>query len=148
MPHRRTIVRQADRLANLVLDAQRRIFRLAERDHDLTLKAISLDSGIPYDTLRSYAARDPAMMPVSALLKLIDVVPDYLLSQMLDPVNRRLEIVSNENGDIDELGREAAGFVAEYVDAKSDGKITPIDRARLTDRAARLGDTAQQVASA
>jgi hypothetical protein len=81
---------------------------LAERDHDLTLKAISLDSGIPYDTLRSYAARDPAMMPVSALLKLVDVVPDYLLSQLLDPVNRRLEIVSNENGDIDELGREAA----------------------------------------
>jgi hypothetical protein len=47
---------------------QERIFRIALRD-GLTLKAISLDSGIPYSTIRSYAGHngEPAEMPVSAL---------------------------------------------------------------------------------
>lgn len=63
---------------------QERIFRIAQRD-GLTLKAISLDSGIPYSTLRGYAGHngETAEMPVSALYKLVGVVPDELLSLLL-----------------------------------------------------------------
>src|SRR5687767_151425 len=53
---------------------QERIFRIAQRQ-GLTLKAISLDSGIPYSTLRGYAGNngETAEMPVSALCKLAGV---------------------------------------------------------------------------
>lgn len=63
---------------------QERIFRIACRD-GLSLKAISLDSGIPYSTLRSYAGHngDTAEMSVSAVYKLIGVIPDELLSLLL-----------------------------------------------------------------
>lgn len=40
--------------------------------------------------------------------------------------------------DLDELGREAAGFTAEYVEAKSDGLIDERERASLQHRAANL----------
>lgn len=63
---------------------QERIFRIAQRQ-GLTFKAISLDSGIPYSTLRGYAGHsgEPCEMPVSALVRLIGVVPDELLSLLL-----------------------------------------------------------------
>lgn len=69
---------------NETLATQERIFRIALRN-GLTLKAISLDSGIPYNTVRSYAGSgcEIAEMPVSALRKLVGVVPDELLSLLL-----------------------------------------------------------------
>lgn len=138
---------KVDRLASLTLEAQRRIFRLAERDYDLSLKAISLDSGIPYDTLRSYARRDDtSMMPVSAVLKLCDVIPDHLLSHLFDPVGRHIATNDAGNGDLAELGREAAGFTAEFVEATCDGNVTPLERNRLTARAGRLAAAAGKVA--
>lgn len=134
-----------DRMTHLTRDAQRRLFRLAERDHGLSLKAIGLDGNIPYSTLRTYASGE-AIMPVPAVLKLVDVLPDYLLSYLFEPAGRLLTVKDGEDGDLDELGREAAGFVAEYVDAKSDGKVTPIENARLRQRAMRLNNSAAKVA--
>jgi hypothetical protein len=142
-------MRQSDRLATLTLEAQRRIFRLCERDYSLSLKAISLDSGIPYDTLRSYARRDDtAVMPVTAVLKLCDVVPDHLLSHLLDPVARHIASNQMQDGDLDELGREAADFTNAYVHAKSDCNITRIEQGKLRGRAERLASTAEKVAAA
>lgn len=71
-------------ISQAVRGAQERIFRIAAK-RGLTLKAISLDSGIPYSTLRSYAGHsgETAEMPVSTLRKLTGVVPDELLSLLL-----------------------------------------------------------------
>ena len=138
----------SDRIERLVKEAQRRIFRLAARDHGLELKQIAADSGIKYDTLLTYRSEDPSMMPISALLKLVDVIPDYLLSQLLEPVQRHLAANESEDGDLAELGREAARFTAEYVDATSDGTVTSIEAARLREGAVRLGSAAGKVASA
>jgi hypothetical protein len=90
----------ADRLTDMVLAAQTRIFRLAERDYGLSLKAISVESGIPYNTIRSYNGHNgaPVAMPLTALLKLVGVIPDDLLSHLLDPVDRR--IADTETADI------------------------------------------------
>lgn len=137
----------ADRLREITLETQRDIFRLAERDHGLSRKAVSIKSGIEYDALGTYWRGEHAM-PITALLRLCDVIPDYLLSRLLDPVGRQILVKEGEDGDMDELGREAAGFVAEYVEAKSDGKITPLEHARLKDRASRLGDAAQKATAA
>jgi hypothetical protein len=62
--------------------AQERVFRLAKRDHGLTLKAISLDSGIDYDSLCNYA-KGETQMGVASLNALIGVIPDCLLSLLL-----------------------------------------------------------------
>ena len=94
-------------------DTQERIFRLAQRG-GLTLKAISLDSGIPYSTLRSYAGNngETAEMPVSALSKLAGIVPDELLSLLL-PDGRAIVQVP-ENIDLDEI----SAAMRDYIDAK------------------------------
>lgn len=136
-----------DHLSEKTLKAQRTIFRRVERDYGLTRKVISIDSGIHYDTLGTYW-RGETIMPLTALLRLCDIVPDHLLSHLLDPVARHLSPNESGDGDLDELGRDAARFTHEYVEAKSNGKVTPIERAKLTQEAERLGATAQRVAAA
>lgn len=83
----------SDRITRLTLEAQNRVFRLASRDHGLTLKAISQDSGVNYDTLRSYAGHkgEPAVMSLPSFIKLCGVIPDALLSQLLELADRHLE---------------------------------------------------------
>jgi hypothetical protein len=60
---------------NEVTATQERIFRIAMRN-GLTLKAMSLDSGLPYNTLRSYAGSGcaAAEMPVGALRRLLSLL--------------------------------------------------------------------------
>jgi hypothetical protein len=96
-----------------ILSAQSRIFRLAERDCGLCLKAISLDSNIPYETLRSYAGHKgaQAMMPVSALCKLVGIIPDELLSHIFEPVGRIIDRPSDES-DHDYTVANCIDFVA------------------------------------
>lgn len=136
-----------DRLSSELLKAQQRIFRLANRDHGMSLKNIGSDANIHYDTLRAYASGHTAM-PMLAFLKLVDVLPDYLLSQLIAPVGRTIVPTESDDGDLDALGCEAAAFTAEYVDAKRDGKISPIEHARLKERADRLSGTAERVKAA
>jgi hypothetical protein len=75
---------------NEVTATQERIFRIAMRN-GLTLKAMSLDSGLPYNTLRSYAGSGcaAAEMPVGALRRLVGIIPDELLSLLL-PEGRQI----------------------------------------------------------
>jgi hypothetical protein len=137
----------ADRLREITLETQRDIFRLGERDHGLTRKVVSSKSGIQYDALGTYW-RGEHVMPITEVIKLCDVIPDYLLSRLFNPVHRQLTVEEGEDGDLDELGQEAANFTADYVSAKcGDGKITQIEHARLKAKASRLGDTAQRVSA-
>jgi hypothetical protein len=98
-----------DRILHLTLDCQRRIFRLAERDYGLSIKAIGLDSGIPYTTVRTYAAGE-AVMPVTALVKLVGVIPDGLLSQLLDPASRCIVRIP-AGVDYDEVSSACRAFI-------------------------------------
>ena len=127
-----------------ILNAQARIFRLAERDHGLTLKAISLDSGIPYNTLRTYKGHNgaQAMMPVSALCRLVGVIPDELLSHMFDPVNRQI-VHDDDDGCLDRLGDDADSVATEVRRARSPNSpggtdIVDIEEARIRAKALRL----------
>lgn len=83
-----------DRILNETLKTQRRIGRLAERDYGLSLKRISIDSNMPYSTIRSYFGQGDVKLselPLSAFIKLCGVIPDQLLSQLLSPADRHLE---------------------------------------------------------
>lgn len=131
----------ADRLREITLETQGDIFRLAERDHGLARKVISSKSGIEYDALGTYA-RGEHVMPLTEVLKLCDVVPDYLLSRFFDPVGRHLVPNAERDGDLEEVVREAAGLTNDYVHAATDGRVTPIERAKMRQQVTRLAMTA------
>src|SRR5690242_2692030 len=76
---RNEMMRIDDEITRETRKAQRRIFRLARHDEGLTLKVISLDSGIPYSTLQGYCDGS-VLMPVTAVIRLAGVIPDHLLS--------------------------------------------------------------------
>lgn len=90
---------------------QERIFRLVARDHGLTLKAISLDSGIGYTTIQSYA-KGEAVMSIASLFRLVGVIPDELLSLLLP--EGRVIVRAPEEIDHDEI----AGAMQDYLTAK------------------------------
>lgn len=112
-----------DRITALTLETQRRIGRLAERDHGLTLKKIGLESGIPYNTVRSYFGQSDGMaqavLPVTALCRLVGVIPDGLLSQLFDPVNKCIMDVETDGGDHDTLAGNCIDFAARTARARS-----------------------------
>jgi hypothetical protein len=133
-----------DHLSEKTLRSQLTIFRRAERELGISRKAVSMDSGIHYDTLGTYW-RGETIMPLTALLKLCDVIPDHMLSILLDPVGRHLSTNDKRDGDLADLGREAANFTSAYVDAVSDGNVTSIEKAKLTEDARRLRVCASNV---
>lgn len=95
-----------DRITHLTLEAQSRVFRLSQRDHGLTLKRISIDSGINYETIRSYAGSKEAqaVMSLPSFIKLCGVIPDELLSQLLELADRHLEVdEEDEDTEFDDL---------------------------------------------
>lgn len=87
---------------------QERIFRLAQRDHGLTLKAISLDSGIGYTTIQSYA-NGGSVMSIASLFALVGVIPDELLSLLLP--EGRVIVQAPDALDHDDIERACRDFL-------------------------------------
>lgn len=130
-----------DRITLLTLEAQERIFRLTVRDHGHSLNSISLDSNIPYNTIRSYASGQ-AVMPLPAFIKLCGVIPDYLLSQLLAPVDRQITPTPSEV-DFDQLGRDCMSYASELAKAHSPEspggtEIVPIEEEALLRRVPKV----------
>lgn len=128
--------------ASSIRATQERIFRIALRN-GLTLKAISLDSEIPYNTLRSYAGHNGATaeMPVSALNRLVGVIPDDLLSLLL-PADRTIVRVP-EGIDHDHLADGFHDYLAAKTRAHSpaspDGeRLSDCERATLDQKVMQL----------
>lgn len=71
-------------ISHAVKLAQETMFRVAAKNGQ-SLKAISMDSKIPYSTLRTYAGNNgpTSEMPISALRKLTGVLSDELLSLLM-----------------------------------------------------------------
>lgn len=81
---------------------------------NISLKGLSMDSGIGYSTLLSYFPNpegdaEPAQLPVSALYMLCGHVPDDLLSLLL-PDGRAI-IVIPEGTDYDEYEKHCRTFL-------------------------------------
>jgi hypothetical protein len=100
-----------DRILARTLATQQRIGRLAKNEYGLTLECISFESGIPYATVRSYFSQAKnvrlAELPISNFVKLIGVIPDELLSQLLSPADRHLAHDADEDSDLDDLADKA-----------------------------------------
>jgi hypothetical protein len=87
-------------LARNSIEAQERMFRLAERDFGLSIRTLHLETRIPVNTLQGW--RNGTTMPAWALGALGKAgIPDYLLSLVL----QRLPA-----GDFCEQPRRAGGY--------------------------------------
>lgn len=129
------------------IEAQREMFRLAERECGLSIAAIASRSPLHLGTLKGW--RDGAAMPAWAVGALGTAgVPDHLLSLLLAPFGRHVGTDEGSDGDLDVLGREAAHFVGDKLDAEADGKVTHIEKARLQQSAARIAGVARKAARA
>lgn len=129
-----------DNIASQIRRTQQTVFRIAIKERGLTLKVISLDSGLGYTTIQSYA-RGEAAMSVSALFKLIDVIPDDLLSLLL-PTGRMIVSVPDDI-DHDTVADMASDYVrtkadAHHVDSPAGREIAPCEADALNASAARL----------
>lgn len=103
-----------DAITRNTLDMQDMVFRIAcdPIRYGLTLQSISIASDIPYSTLRGYA-NGTVEMPLSALNKLIGVVPDGLLTLLLAGERALVRFPSGLDHD------EFATAVTEYLAAKN-----------------------------
>lgn len=119
---------------------QERVFRLSQRDHGLTLKAISLDSGIGYTTIQTYA-RGEAVMSIASLFCLVGVVPDELLSLLLP--DGRLIVQAPAEIDHDQIAEAVADYAAaknacHHPESEAGRDIGPTEHALLTGKALKL----------
>lgn len=122
------------------------LFRLAARDHGLSIKRLSLLADIPATTMTTWASG--TVMPAWAMVELAKYIPDDLMSLMTEPAGKFVGTLGDDGGGcLDSLGREAAGYTAELLDAKSDGIVTPMERAKLGERARRVASVARAVAA-
>jgi hypothetical protein len=114
--------------------SQERVFRLAQRDHGLTLKAISLDSGLGYTTVQSYA-KGEAVMSIASLFRLVGVIPNELLSLLLPEGQMIVSVPANI--DLDDIAAwaekfSAAKLAAHRADSECAEQIGPNERSELT----------------
>jgi hypothetical protein len=136
-----------DTITSVIRDRQLAIRRELDRRH-IHLKVVSADSGIPYPTLVSYFPgeqdRQPAVMPISALYRLIGVLPDDLIDLLL-PTGRMI-IAVPEGVDHDTLAAKCGEFALSYAHARHPHSeagvdIGPGENTDLSAKAAGLGAT-------
>lgn len=98
------------KIVDQMKDRQKRVFRIAldPARYGLTLKAIEMDSGLGYDSLRNYAAGE-TVMPITALDALVGVIPDELLSLLLP--DGRLIVKAPEHLSHDDIAEAFVDYI-------------------------------------
>jgi len=146
----------SDRCANAQysVDRQADLFRMAERDHGLTIALISRRTKISESTLRGW--RDGTAMPAWALFQLGSEggIPDDLVSMLGEPFRR--SVVTNDADDeglFDDLAAEAGELVqavarARHPNGPGGTAIVPQEKAALVVVARRVMAAAGRVLGA
>jgi hypothetical protein len=96
---------------------QQRMFRLAERDHGLTPKALHIETGIPLTTLKHW--RTDTIIPLHSLRKLVRVIPDELTSLLFTGTGKHIGTDPEEDGDMDGMAESASDLLHAHVRARS-----------------------------
>lgn len=101
-----------------------------------TRAALSAASRVPESTLKSYAAG--AAMPLHAVLAIRPHLPGAAINMMTEPGGVRFACADAQEANWDAIAATAAGFVAEVCDARKDGTIDHVERARLRGKVRHL----------
>jgi len=109
----------SDNISSVIRDRQLAVRRELDR-RNIALKVVSFDSGIPYQTILSYFPgekdKQPAVMPLSAFFRLIDVLPRDLIDLLLP--SGKMIITVPEGIDHDELAEKAGEYALTYAHAR------------------------------
>jgi hypothetical protein len=109
-----------------------------------TRAALAEASRIPASTLKEWAGG--SAMPFHGAMLLAKFLPREAINMICEPAGMRLADASGEDqGNWDLVAASAAGFTAEVCAARSDGRITPSEDARLRKIARKLIADAQTV---
>jgi hypothetical protein len=125
------------------VDAQADVFRLAKRDHGLNIARLSALTRIPENTLRSWC--NGTSMPAWAMVELSRHIPASILNMLWDGSGNCIAKSDKEESTLDQLACVATGFTYDLLEAKSDGKVTPIEKARLIEAARKVQALAASV---
>ena len=99
----------------------------------MTRAALSAASGISASTLASWA--NGAAMPLHAILSLSHHLPAPAINMMFEPAGKRLCDAEQQDANWDAVAASASMLTFEICDARSDGAIDHVERARLRQRA-------------
>ena len=102
----------------------------------VTRAALFRASGIPESTQKSYA--DGAAMALHAVLSLRRFLPPEAINMMLEPGGVRFCDVEATETNWDAIAADAAGLTFEICDARKDGTIDHVERARLRARGRKV----------
>lgn len=106
-------------ISDNVAAAQKRMFRLAERDHKMSLKVIAAETGIPAGTLRGWIA-GTTMMPLDGFVKIsaIDGFPNELLSLPFEHAEKSLGDAGEGETDFHDMAVQCATYLLAHVRAQ------------------------------
>ncbi len=126
------------------IDTQADVLRLAKARYGLSCARLSALAEIPETTIASWGKG--TSMPAWAMVALAAHIPADLMNLLLVPVGLTFATIDKAESDLDTLACEASGFTHELLEAKRDGKVTPIERAKLIETAHRVQAAAANVA--
>jgi hypothetical protein len=129
------------RAAQNSIDRQADLFRLAERDHGISLSLLARRTEIPVQTLRTWSKG--TVMPAWALFKLGQEggIPDELLSLLGEPFKRAVSTDDeNAEGAIDDAAEAAMDLAltvgrARHPNGPGGTAIVPQERAEIEEKA-------------
>ncbi len=127
------------------VDTQADVLRLAKARHGLSPARLSAKTDIPENTIASWGKG--TSMPAWAMVELARHIPLDIMNLLYDGSGLRMICADSSDTDLDTLACEATGFTHELLEAKRDGKVTPIERAHLREKARKVAVAAEAVAS-
>lgn len=126
------------------IDIQADVLRLAKARYGLSAARLGALTEIPATTIATWGKG--TSMPAWAMMALSIHIHADLMNLLAEPAGLQLTPIERTENDLDQLAFEASGFTHELLEAKLDGKVTPIERGKLKERARRLAVAAASVA--
>lgn len=122
------------RLAQDVADRQVAMFAMFVGPGRFTTRAaLAAASKVPESTLKSWAAG--AAMPLHGVLAIRRHLPAAAINMLTEPGDARLVAIEQAETNWDAVAAGAAGLTFEICEARKDGSVDHVERAKLRGRA-------------